>query len=261
MSVTNKYGLFYALIFGCFFLLNGCSSDLEPINVINVSEKYELKLYQLLSKDGGMPALQVTSIDPHECENAYISHLAKITDEKIEVFLNDIIVEGDCIEGNEYVNLNVLLSNPLASMPVEITLANAITNQSTLHSSKTGFEIEFEQFDALKISRTKLNRIRPEMIWGSFYLSDIVVREQFLGYLESVDNSNIKLIGDYGHFFLEQDNSLIIYDQDEEYQFTFLLTTQEDFEIFETQINLFKELDPSLVLRATNYDGNTINIL
>lgn len=241
-------------------MLAGCSNDLEPINVINVSEQFELKLHQILSSEGGLPAIQINSIETNDCENAFISHQVVISDDLIQVFLNDVRVEGNCEPGGEIVSEEILVSNPYQSIPIEIILKNAITNQSTLHSNSSGFEIVFEQFDALKVSRTRLNRIRPGMLWGSYTITNESVREELIAYLDFIENKNVKVQGDYGHFYLSQDNSVVIQSQDEINDFTFLVTTEEDLADFENNMRFFKELAPSLVLSATNYDGNSVNI-
>ncbi len=254
----NKF--YFLLCIGVIWLLIGCSKEPEPHSIINVGDQFEIKLHQILSEAGGIAAIQVNSLEPQDCSNSYISHQIFISEEWIRIILDDILVEGDCVPGTGIVREEILLNTPKSALPIEINLQNAIANHGTFYSDESEIEMVFSEFDGLKISKTHLNRIRPKMIWGSFSISKGIIADQLDLYLQNLDNINLKMKGDYGHFYLSYDDSVIIYGDESENEFSFFISTDESFDNIKAKFQQYKELDASLVLKVTNYDGSTLNI-
>jgi hypothetical protein len=248
------------LVIGLLVLLFSCSKEPEPYSIINIGDQFELQLIQILSIKGGIPAIQVNSIRPHECTNAFISHQAIVSEDKVKIILNDILVEGICISGSSIVSEEIILETPNSGAPIEIVLKDAIVNHGVFYSEQDEIELIFNQFDGLKISKTHLNRILPKMMWGSFSLSKNEIATQLNDYLENLNHLSNALKGDYGYFYLAQDQAVTIYGDEGDYAFSFLISTNESFNKIKAQFEEFKELDESLILKATNYDGSSINI-
>ncbi len=260
MRETCAKKIFYTFWIGMILVLAGCTKEAQPHSIVNIGDQYEIKLHQELSENGGLVSLQINSLDLQNCENATIAHQAIISDQKIQIVLDDIKLEGSCVPGPAIISEEILMQTSNPSVPFEINLKNAVLNYGTLYSDKSEFEIIFSQFDGLKISRTHVNRVRPGMIWGSYSTSEVDVADQLQTYLQSIDNGMNELKGDYGHFYYSQDESVVIYNHEEQYDFSFLLTSIEDFEMVKDKFLELKGLDASLVLKATNYDGSDINI-
>ena len=247
--------------FACFVLTIGfvsCSEDLETHSVINVGEQYEIQLNQTLSEDGGLPTLDITTLEPQMCTNTHISLQTIISEQKIKIFLNDLFVEGECIPGNHIISEEVLLETQKQAIPFEISLKNAIDNKGMLHSGAEEFELVLNQFDGLKISKTHINRVQPGMLWGSYSISDDNSSDQLTQYIHDLNNGTAHLKGDYGLFYLAQDDAVNIYNSN--YEVSFLISTNEAFHKIKSRIQEFKDLDSSLNFEATNYNGSTINI-
>jgi len=236
----------------------GCSTDPVQEDFVNVEDQYELRLHQLLSSNGSLPTLQITSIETHNCLNSYISHIAVISEEKTRIYLNEILTEGECISGNEIVSENILINTSNSALPIEINVKSIIHNTGVLYSDNTQFELDLHQFDGLKIIKTQINKVQPNMIWGSYSLSNNGISDQISQYINEVDLDYSEPKGDYGFFYVAQDNSVKIYEDDSD--LTFLISSENDFENFKTKIQEFKQMDQSLVFQATNYDGSTLNI-
>jgi hypothetical protein len=238
----------------------GCSEEPQSEGYVNITDQFEVSLQQELSIEGGLPSLHIASIKPHECTNSYISHQTIVSPKKLQLFLHDILTEGECILGSEYVSEDILVDNVNPELSIEINLKNVIKNSGVLYSNEIAFNLELQKFDGLKISNTQLNRILPGMIWGSYSISDENVSQLLDDYLNDSDQIQSFVKGDYGHFYLAPDNSIVIYKNENEDNTTFLINNLEDFESFESIILEFKDLADGLVLQATNYDGNSLII-
>lgn len=260
MSESCINNSFFALLFSCAMLMSACTEDPEPHSIINIADQYEVKLHQMLSENGGLPALQVNTLDLQECENAFISHIATLSHDKIRIILNDVVVEGNCLPGSQIVSQDILMHTSNRAVPIEINLKNAITNLGILQSNEEDFEIDFTQFNGLKISRTRINKIQPEMLWGSYSFSNPEIAAQFEDYLLSIENKKLKPVGDYGYFYLGHDDVVIVYESEASQGDAFLISTDLDFVSIQQKFEEFKALDEGLVLQATNYDGSTLNI-
>ena len=260
MSEKFMVRYFFWLFIGIILINSGCSKQADPLNFVNIDDQYELQLHQTLSPNGGIPSLQINTIRKQECSNAYISHFSTISDNKIQIFLNDILTEGDCISGNEIITEEINLDSPNSAIPIEIILQEVVKNKGTLFTDKTEFELILGEFDGLKISKTHIKRIRPNMIWGSYASSNEAIITQISQYLKSLDLKITYVKGDYAHFYINQDESAIIYNSEIENQITFLIATDEMFENIKSNIQQLKILDPSLVFQATNYDGSALYI-
>lgn len=255
MRMNKIYSLLYIVFF---LILIGCSKNTEDHSIVNVGDQFEIRLHQKLTPTGGVPSFLINSLEPQDCVNSVISHQTIFSDSKIELFLNDIYVEGSCILGNEIIRDEILLETQKEAIPIEISLMNIISNNGILFADDSGFELELKQFDGLKISKTHINKIRPNLIWGSYTLSNSDLSNQIKQYFQSLDNSEPIQKGDFGFFYLAQDGSVSIYNNEGE--ISFLISTDESFDNFNSKIQDFKTIDESLVLQATNYDGSAINI-
>lgn len=239
-------------------ILVGCSTEPVEEDFVNVQDQYELRLHQSLSPDGSLPSILVTSVETHNCLNSYISHIAVISEEKTRIYLKEILTEGECISGNEVVSEDILINTSNTALPIEINVKSIIHNTGVLYSNNTQFELDLHEFDGLKIVKTQINRVQPKMLWGSFSLDNNAVANQISDYLNEIDLDYSEPKGDYGFFYVAQDNSVSIYEEDRD--FTFLISSDNDFDNFKTKIEEFKQLDPSLTFEATNFDGSALNI-
>ena len=260
MSAKFNTKIFYTIISAALLTFCGCSKQSEPSSYIYIDDQYEVKLHQLLTESGGVPSLQINTLRAYECLNSYIAHQTIITNEKIKLFLNDVLVEGDCMAGNGIIREEVSVKSANSAIPIEIILKNVVTNTGTLYSNNLEIEMILDNFDGLKISKTHINRIYPKLIWGSFNANTTEVKQLITDYLASIDLDIAEAKGDYGHFYVAQDESISIYDNEYENPHTFLISTDETFKNVKTKIQEFEELDPSLVFQATNYDGSALNI-
>lgn len=246
---------------GISLLLFGCSKEPETQGFINIDDQYEIQLHQDLTPEGGQPALHVSSLEPHECTNSYISYQTLVSEEKLQLFLHDILTEGECETGNEIVSEHVPIAISSGSLPIEINLKNVVKNSGTLYTDDIEFDLKLDRFDGLKISKTTINKIHPRMIWGSYSLSNQSIADEIQVYLHDVDDITAIHKGDFGHFYLAQDNSVVIYGEEEkEERITFLITNKKDLSEFESKFQEFKLLDQSLTIQATNFDGSTLII-
>ena len=257
MSYKNLNKVHYILFLGL-LLIMGCDSDPESESFVNVSYQYELRLHQGLSENGGIPAVQIISIEEQECKNAFISYQTLLNEEKILVYLNDIIVEDECETGNQKIRQLIGLPVLSATTPIEIQLKDVIRNQGLLHKNDLEFELDLHQFDGLKITRTKVRRIREQMLWGRYSSNNEEVLESIDEYLKSIDRNDVKIIGDYGYFYLDHNREVHLDEASDGNGF--LISTDENFKEIKTRILELKEEFPSLEFEATNYAGSTMNI-
>jgi hypothetical protein len=238
----------------------GCTKEPQTEDFININDQYELMLHQELTPNGGVPSLQITSIEPQECTNSYISHQTIITEKKLHLLLNDILIEGDCDKGSNYASENILVGPNAPEISIEISLKNVIENSGILYTRIREFDLDLHKFDGLKITKTKLNRIYPGMIWGSYSHSDENIALQIEEFLNNSNYNQSPLNGDYGHFYLAQDKTVTLSQIGIVSNNNFLISGNDNFEIFKTEILDFKNLADGLVFHATNFDGSLLII-
>lgn len=237
-----------------------CSKEADPEGYVNIDHQYELKIHQQLTPEGSRPSIFISSIEPQECMNAYISHQTVISDQKMFLILNNILTEGDCEVGSTLINEEIRIDLEATELPLEINVKNIVTNTGTLVSDGSQYDLSLKQFDGLKISKTTINKIQPQMIWGSYSTSENSTDESLSQLLNELDLKDDELKGDYGHFYVAQDNSVSIYDHSTDVHSSFMITIKDDIEKFQSRLLEIKENDPSLVFQATYYNGNSINI-
>lgn len=252
--------LFILIGIGFSLTIMGCNKEPQSEDFVNINDQYEVKLHQELSATGGLPSLNITSIEPQECTNSYISLQTIISPKKLQVFLHDILTEGECISGSEYVSEDVIIDMINPELSIEINLKNVIKNSGILFSNDNEFDLKLQKFDGLKISKTQLNRILPGMMWGNYSVLDENIAQQLAEYISDSDYIQSIIKGDYGHFYVATDNSIVVYKNENEDNTTFLINNNEDFESFTSKMLEFKDLADGLVLQATNYDGSTLII-
>ena len=257
MSYKNLNKVHYILSLGLFMII-GCTSDPVSESFVNVSYQYELRMHQGLSENGGIPAVQIISIDEQECINSFISYQTLLNQEKILVYLNDIVLEDECETGNQKIRQLIDLPTSLSTTPLEIQLKDVIRNQGLIHKNDLEFELELHQFDGLKISRTKIRRVRKDMLWGRFSSNNQDALDSVDEYIKALDRNDVKIIGDYGYFYLDHNREVHLDAASE--GIAFLISTDENFKEIKTRILELKEEFPSLEFEATNYAGSTMNI-
>jgi len=258
MCSITKNSLFTIFCLTLLSIVSGCTEDPESQNYVNVGLQYELKLHQSLTADGGIPALQVKTIEPQNCQNAFISHHTLIDKNKVKIFLNNIVVEGDCITGQHIISETLPLATSHDQLPLEINLKEAIDNYGVIKKSEDKINLELHKFDGLKITRTSVNKIKAGMFWGSFTVDNDEMKSQISTFFQGLDTTQEKLKGDYGYFYLSPDAVLTIYDQ--ENSNSFFIESVADLDFIQAKVLEFKEKEPSLVFKATYYDGSTINV-
>jgi len=259
----RAYYLFRVIILFCFgsaFTLFSCSKDPLPQDYVNITDQYEVRLHQHLSLQGGLPSLQISSIELQDCINSYIAHQTIVSADKLQLFLNDILTEGECISGSEIVSEEVMINIANPELSIEINLKDVIKNSGILYTNNHEFDLELSKFDGLKITKTRLNRILPGMIWGSYSLPDEDIVQNLDAFINDSNDNLSKVKGDYGHFYVAQDYSTVIYKNENTENTTFLISYADDFENFEAKILEFKDLADGLVFQATNYDGKSLII-
>ncbi|MDF1698156.1 MAG: hypothetical protein P1U56_20075 [Saprospiraceae bacterium] len=260
MRFIHLYKQYFIWSLGVLMVFQSCTDEPEAENFVNIDYQYELKLSQQLSPNGGVPALTVSTLVPQDCTNSYISHHTIVLEDKFRLFLNDIHTEGECIAGNQIIAEEIGLSNALSVLPLEINLKNIVVNEGSLISGQEQYEMDLDNFDGLKLTRTKVNRIHPGMIWGSFSSKFDETGDAITQLIDQIQEEKEMQKGDYGHFYIGQDESITLYNSLVENEFTFLVSTPLSIEEFKNKIQEIKELDESLVFSATNYDGSTVNI-
>lgn len=260
MRISDWRYIYVFLGISSVFFFQSCTEEPEAESFVNIENQYEVRLSQQLSPEGGVPALEILSLEPHECQNAFISHHTIFDEGKFLLFLNDIHTEGECVSGNQIIGEDILIGNSLNITPFEINLKNIVVNPGTLHIDHLDFETNFDSFDGLKVTRTQIHRIHPGMIWGSFSSKFEQTIEDVMEFIHDNQNTTELVSGDYGHFYVAPDKSVTIYNSPIEHESTF--STSSTISIFELENKLMeiKEIDESLVFMATNYDGSAINI-
>lgn len=255
--LTIKYLLFYI---GFSIVYSGCSKETESESFVNIADQYEIQLSQELSINGGIPSVIIASLEPQDCLNSYISHQTIFSEEKIQLFINEILTEGECESGNEIIREKISINPTKSKLPIEINLKSVINNSGVLCSSDLAFDLKLDKFYGLRVTKTHVNRILPKMIWGSYSLSDEVISQQIASYIKDLDSNEFTMRGDYGYFYKAVDNSITVYSNEIEGNTSFMITNTSDFEKFESKMWEFKQLDPSLIFQATNYNGSLLNI-
>ena len=181
-----------------------------------------------------------------------------LSESKIQLYLNEIVLEGECISGNQKISEIISLPTTVAAFPIEIQLKDIIANNGLLKQVDDELSIELQKFDGLKITRTSVKRIEKQMIWGSFNSELQVAVETVQSYLNGLSQENTHESGDYGYFYIDHND--LIHLSSESYGNDFLISTDESFKEIQNRIAELKLDFPGLQFEATNYNGSTINI-
>jgi|GEM_PF-6800202 len=239
--------------------LQSCQEEQDPTGFVNIADEYDLYITQVLGSDGGKGAIHIKSIEATMCSNAVLSHTLSTSNSTVELLINDVIVEGHCVEGPHHVAATLDLGVTHSNKDIIINIKNAVVNKGQFATNAKEFELKLESKDGLKINKTKINRIHKDLIWGGFSTDDEQVRNDIMMFLAERDKGFSIEHGDYGLFYIDQDNN-IISDAMADSDVTFVMYCNTDFETFKEELSILTESDLSLILNATNYDGNTVNI-
>lgn len=246
------------LLIGIFLTILSCSTEPENQSYINISDQYEIKIHQELSPEGGLPSIVLKTLEKQDCLNSYISNHTIYSEGKTQIFINEILVEGECISGNDFIDEEIKINSDHSHQDVEIVVKNIIHNHGIIQSTDEDIDLQLDNFDGLKVVKTHIHRIQPKMFWGSFSSNNSELINALQEYIGEIDLHLSKIKGDYGWFYMDNNENVSVYESENDYGF--MISTEEDLEKITLKLLEFKELDSSLVFQATNYDGRVINI-
>ena len=242
------------------FAISSCQSDLESSDFINITKQYDVYVTQVLTENGGVGALEFRSIEKHKCENAFLSFQSNIDDNRVEIILNDIEVEGSCIEFPHIVSETIDVRVNNSSKDLIINLKGAVENKGRFASNAKEFELKLESNDGIKINKAQINRVKKDLVWGHFKSNDNATLSELKALFDSVNRQYDIEKGDYGLFYVDQNYEVIERGYGQNALTSFILFSNAQFDEFAAQISGLSENDNSLVFQATNYDGSTLNI-
>jgi len=240
-------------------VLQSCQEEQDPTGFVNIADEYDLYVTQVLGPEGGTGAIHVKSIEVAECANATLSHNLSASNSTVELLINDIIVEGHCVEAPHHVSATFDLDVSHSTKDIIINIKNAVVNKGKFVSNAEEFELELESKDGLKLNKTKINRIHKDLIWGGFSTADPQVRNDILKVLVEMDKGFSINQGDYGLFYIDQERN-VVNDELSDLDVTFIMYSDTDLDELRSNLIMIPNGELSLVFNATNYKGNTINI-
>lgn len=248
------------IIFFSIFLLASCQKNPDVQGFINVDDEYEILISQVLTSEGGEPSLLIRSVELQECFNSYISYETITSINNTEIRINDIGVEGLCVSAQQVVEEIIELGLPVGSSTINISLRNIVDNYGSINYHDHKIELKLNSNDGLKVSKSTINRIQQDMRWGHFNTQEDESVTIINDYIDSIKKNSSVAKGDYGLFYLNQNDNLVDTELQEELTQSFIIYTDESFSDFQNMIESIKQNDPSLTFQATNYDGSTLNI-
>ena len=241
-------------------LFSSCQSDLENQSFINLQDEYELIISQELSEDGGLAALNIRTIHELECSNYAIPYQLDLGSQDIKVVLNKVSLEAKCIALGGYISQKLNFDFHNNEKNISISIQDIFSNSGKIVVTDDQINLALTTNDGIKISKTKINRIKKGLMWGSIQsgtpTSVELIKELFL----SVNNGKSILLGDYGLFYVNNLADLQLYDSEVNPIETFILFSDSKIDDVQSKIQQIKENDPTLVFKMTLFDGQTINV-
>lgn len=247
------------IIYSAFIsLMCSCQNDLVTEGIINIEDEYDLYITQSLDEKGSSVAMKVKSIKDQHCSNAFLSYSSNTNSETLELFLNRFHLEGPCEEGSNHAEEVIPLNLQHDSKPITINIAGAIRNQGDINIDNENFELDMQSNNGFKISQAKINRIKTNLKWGTFYSTQSETANLINSYFQSINNGIPVKKGNYGLFNLDQNGHITTNVNTEHISFAFY--SNENFDDLKNYITEISAADNSLVLQLTNYDGRSLNI-
>lgn len=242
------------------FLIASCQNELENESFINLDDEYELFVTQELSSNGGLPALNVKTLDELECSNYTIPYLLELTPNDIKLLLSKVTLEGTCISQPSYINQNLNFGLQENERNINILFQDIVSNSGKLKVTENEISLNLTSNDGIKISKAKINRIEKNMMWGYIQNGTNSSVNKIKDLLDNVNNGKEIKQGDYGLFYIGNSNDLQFYESANDNLISIALFSDINFDLLNSEIQNIKESDPSLVLNMTLFDGQTINV-
>jgi len=256
-----RCNIFLTGLMAIILLSSGCQKNLEEAGFINLQPEYEIFLNQELTPEGGKPALLVKTISEVECANSFISYQNIKVDDLLTIRLNSVSQEGTCVPDPIIIEENINLDIAEGSQNFNISLRDVVDNPGTIQSNILEISLNLESNFGFKISRSRLQKIQKNMVWGYFHSDDPELLAVVQNSISDLSNGLSVAKGDYGFFYVSPEENVVLHNETENTINSFLISTDVSFEYLIDMVEALKEEDSSFSFHATNYDGREINIL
>jgi len=204
-------------------LSSGCEDRKEEVNVLfDIEDDFSIGLWETLDPTNPALELEVQSLEPLECLNYNLEYSVQENGNKIIISLDEFLPPNDCIDGSDYFQTNIEIGAlETGFYDVEVNIKEEIINNGQLVVGTQRYDLNMSTDVGFTFGRTALQRVQRNMFWGYVQTENPMVEQLFLNEINRISLTQPYHKGDYGHFRLNDDNSLSIHEMDEA-TFTFL---------------------------------------
>ncbi|MBR9921410.1 MAG: hypothetical protein GYB31_11275 [Bacteroidetes bacterium] len=237
-----------SLLSAFLFLLAGCSKDaVDPGTLVDVPLTFNVQMIEKLDTSDRRLQFRVSTIEFQDCLNETIDYNMSQNYSNILLSLNEILEPETCEEGNapavSQIQLEQLINNKYL---VSINLKNTVENVGELEVFSDRYRLQLETTNGIQILNPELNRVPENVIWGSFaYRNEdhSFLAEDFQNELEIITTFENFPVGDYGHFYVINNQNIFVADQSPEelsFRQNFLFHYDGDFEDIQGILSEFR---------------------
>ena len=262
------YKYLILLLLGTIISLQSCSDDEDlPINAaFSVEPSFVVELGQTLPAPGRFE-INFKNKDAFKCSNIEMNSTLTVTDNQLLVDLSDISLNGDCIEGELYLDNLFEVPTHHENYDLTINLNKGISHMGAVAIFDDFMEIKLQSSERLDLAELRINKIPAQISWG--YLNKTVdqsidIKDEFL--MSTITSSpndprNIFLpLGNYSHFVVDGDSQLVSIDGRADFGQAVILdmSTDGNWKILQELLNKAKSQYPNLEFKFYNSNGLTI---
>lgn len=199
-------------------LVGACQLDDlgDPIVVPDVEREFYIDLWENLYPESRELVFQIETVQAQDCANATISYNLNRTGNAVKLSLNAISTPGDCDPGPA----QIVASAPAGRLngglyAMELDLKNTVFNEGQLTVTHELYNLDMNTEHGFIFRHKNLLRVPDQSYWG--YIACSTPEQEataldFINELRAISIQRNFLVGYYGHFSVNADNSVDVKD-------------------------------------------------
>lgn len=231
-------------------IVTSCNKDANDLRILNLEGEFLIGADQELTPNGPRFSYRISTINDQECKSSEIVYTLIDQEGELNLTLEDITQIEDCPTGKGQVVESIPLSIAEGITDIAISLSNVVKYTGTIETTPLHHIMKLPNPEGILIGNTIVNRIPPQVIFGSIY--DINQDPISANLLQSLSNFSVKNIIDgyyTSNFSIENQLTVINNDISTPPIHSDVSYYIEDKDAFKDFVNLYKEDHSNLIFQ------------